>query len=303
MSLNLTIQTTYHVFDEYGMLIVPSDDLSWRDSLGRTVLAWVAYEEPEELLDSIEECWSNEQMKLYRHPGHNELSSRDHYSYFIIFEKFARPDSFYKLIRLLPRMRGLNLWMKSLIGNKRAEWWYYFWNIPFARIGNAWLRVCRKAGGISTVEYLNEDWIKICPDGEMLGHFIQRTRTVRQKLFGWIILNTIPAYALHIKAWQLYVMPSSKKRKKLDKILLKRVGKSNLMLRLLLEDRKDPNSGDNVTQEEIDNYPAMTGYRPGVYLDESCRRDIREMTPEESSANCYEVDLIKYLWNDFNNTG
>jgi len=83
-------------------------------------------------------------------------------------------------------------------------------------------------------------------------------------------------------------MPASRKKEKLKRILLSRIGISNIMLRLLL--------GDTVTQEEIDAYPDMTGYRPGVYLDETCRRDIRELTDKEAEFNCYEKQLIILLW-------
>jgi len=40
----------------------------------------------------------------------------------------------------------------------------------------------------------------------------------------------------------------------------------------------------------------MIGYRPGVYLDKSCFRDIREMTEHEAEYNSYEKDLIQKLW-------
>ena len=50
-----------------------------------------------------------------------------------------------------------------------------------------------------------------------------------------------------------------------------------------------------VTQEEVDNYPHMTGYRPGVYYP-TCDRTIRELTDKEAEFNSYEWDLIKYLW-------
>jgi len=295
---------------------------SWRDSLGRTVLAWIAYDRPEELFDALFHCvyfhWRKTQ--LFRHPKHKEEhASRDHWSYWLIFNKIHDRDP--HAFENLPRMRGLNLWMKSLAGKTgflgiKAISWYYFWNIPFARIGNLWLRICRWAGKIGP-ERDNNWWIdKEVIDTLTLGEYIgmplmfpvygehsnglnlQHSRTPWQKLWGWIILNTIPAYSLHIKAWQIYVLPESRKKEKLKRILLSRIGISNIMMRLLLEDRKTPNSGDNVTQEEIDNYPAMTGYRPGVYLDESCRRDIREMTPEEAEFNNYEVELIKYLWNE-----
>ena len=64
-------------------------------------------------------------------------------------------------------------------------------------------------------------------------------------------------------------------------------------MRLLLGDT-------TVSEIAVSEYPDMTGYRPGVYLDESCRRDIREMTPEESEFNSFEKDLIKKLYNESN---
>ena len=177
-------------------------------------------------------------------------------------------------------MRGMNLWMKSLTGNKRAEWWYYFWAIPGARLGNAWLRFCRWAGRIKP-ERNNKEWL-------INWTTILPNRTKWQRLWAWIIFIIIPAYPLHNKAWQIFVLRKVPKRDTLCKILLKRVGKSNIMLRLLF--------GDTVTQDEVDNYPHMTGYRPGVYLDETCRRTIRELTPQESEFNAYEKDLIKWLY-------
>ena len=287
MSLNLTNKTAYHQFDEYGMLIVASDELSHRDSLGRTILAGLAYGFVHEIIRSINSCYIG--GRLYRHPDSNEESSRDHWSYFIMFRKLITKDAtqFLNFIDRVPSMRGLNLWMNALTGDKRAEWWYYFWAIPGAYIGNWWLRKCRKWGRISP-EFRNEDWIlqddHAFPYGQ--GNWIIKwNRSVWQKLWAWIIFTSMPAYALHNKAWQIYVMPASRKKEKLKRILLSRIGISNIMLRLLLGDT-------TVTQEEIDNYPHMTGYRPGVYLDETCRRDIRELTDKEAEANAYEKDLI-----------
>jgi len=312
MPLNLQSKTSYHQFDSAGMLIIPSDqswekrswwkklwdwilkrdwqptwsDKSWMDSLGRLILAGFAYGFIPEIINAIESCYHN--GKLYRHPDHNDLASRDHHSYFYIYRKYTGqplPD--------FPRMRGMDLWMKSLAGNKNAIARYYFWNIPGARMGNFWLKTLRWIGNIRT-ELDNKEWCFVETDANdkymTTGKRIQQNRTQWQKLWSWIIFQTIPAYPLHNKGWQLYVMPESAKKSKLKRILLKRVGKSNCLLRLLLGD-------ETVTQEEIDNYPAMTGFRPGVYLDETCRRDIREMTPEESEFNQYEVDLVHWLWN------
>ena len=297
--INLEAKNTHVVFDEYGMAVVKGDSLSWRDSIGRTVLCWIAYDKPDKLANGLNDCfhWSQKGHKLYRHPDSEELSSRDHWSYFII-HKYLDDNChwFDNLIKYAPRMRGMNLWMKSLTGKKgflgiKSISWYYFWNIPFAYIGNAWLWFSRKAGKIRP-ERENNEW---CWGNTIQGNYVQRLATKRQKLWGWIILNTIPAFSLHIKAWQIYVLPKTPKRDALCKILIKRVGKSNIMLRLLYE-VVGANSAHQVTQEEIDAYPHMTNYRPGVYLDESCRRDIREMTVEEAEFNTYEKSLIQWLY-------
>ncbi|GAI85467.1 unnamed protein product [marine sediment metagenome] len=122
-----------------------------------------------------------------------------------------------------------------------------------------------------------------------IGELIQQRRTPWQKIWAWIIFKTIPAYALHNKAWQIYVIPDSKRKKKLQEILLRRVAKRNILVRLVLGD-------DTVTQEEVDNVPHMTGFPWGVYLDETCRRIIRKMTPTEAEFNTFEYDLIVWLY-------
>jgi len=261
---------------------------------------------PEKLFLGLEYCQVFKRGKwvLYRHPDYKELASRDHHSYFIIYRKLLDPAWTNIFIKNLLNsysllfFRGMNLWMKSLTGNKRAQWWYYFWNIPGARLGNWWNRLIKWIGDCG-YERSNEWWLADTPQGINRGTLLQNGLSKWQKfwlhgpkfkLFGkeYHIEILLPAYALHVKAWQIYVMPKTPKRDTLRKILIKRVGKSNLMLRLLLGDT-------TVTQEEVDNYPHMTGYRPGVYLDETCRRDIRELTPQEAEANTYERDLIIWL--------
>ena len=310
--INLETKTALHYFDEFGMLVVKGDERSWRDSIGRTVLAWIAYGKPDELEMPIDSCMKpgGHYWQLYRHPAYSEKSSRDHWSYFIIFDKLSDRSDEHDLRTLIyntPPMRGLNSWMKALTGNKRAEWWYYFWAIPGARLGNWWLRKCRKWGRIWPEED-NRVWLGSHPTQPGVpGYLILSERTPWQKLWAWIIFTSMPAYALHNKAWQIRVMPESEKKEKLKSILLKRVGKSNIMLRLLLEPEVIYNSDylkssyKLVTQEEVDNYPNMTGYRPGVYLDETCRRDIRKLTDEEAEFNTYEKSLIQKLYDDGNN--
>lgn len=336
MTLNLQAKDSFFIFDSHGMLIVRDDrseikrtrwqrlwdwilkrkfepifeNLSHRDSIGMTVCAWIAYDKPLSLSASVWKCYNKKTHKLYRHPQHKELASRDHWSYFIIQSFLIDPYWIENNIRhylAWPRtkMRGMNLWMKSLTGNKRAERAYYMIYIPGAIIGNGWLRICRWMGKIRS-ELDNNEWIFVetdTPDEyENTGLRLQRSRTIWQKLWAWVIFITIPAYPLHNRGWQLYVMPDSKRKERLKRILLKRVGKSNLMLRLLFEPNIIYNttywksSCKLVTQQEVEAYPHLTGYRPGVYLDETCRRTIREMTSEESAYNSYEHDLVWWLW-------
>jgi len=312
--LNLKAENSHYIFDFAGMLVVPSDqswekrslwkrlwdwilkrawtpknlgDLSWKDSIGRTVLAIIAYGFVVELANGIYRCFKD--GKLYRHPDHNILASRDHHSYFLIYNKLFCPADFDKFIKQMPRMRGMNLWMKSLTGNRTSEFFYYSVQIPGAYLGNWWLKFCRWVGDISRETsngwWVSKQWVD---SHETCGEVLQLTRTTWQKLWGWIIFQTIPAYPLHNKAWQIYVMPESRKKEKLQRVLLKRVAKRNVLVRLVLGD-------DTVTQEEVDNMPAMTGFPSGVYLDETCRRDIRQMDAIESEFNMYELDLIKWL--------
>jgi len=192
--IGLTNRRGSHVFDEYGMLIIPSNqswekrswwkklwdkilkrewvptwtNKSWRDSVGRTVLAWIAYEGPDELEDALTKCVKyeapNKKFNLLRHPNYKEYASRDHWSYFLIWLKMT--DMHYGPLKMLmnyvPRMRGMNLWMKALTGNKRAEWLYYTLYIPGAYLGNAWLRICRWVMnfGNRLDEATNEWWIR-----------------------------------------------------------------------------------------------------------------------------------------------
>jgi len=240
MPLNIECKTSHYQFDETGMLVVLGDSRSWRDSVGRTVLAWIAYGRPKELQEAIEKCYNPKyplaKYSLRRHPFWQECASRDHWSYFIIYRRLRSDDYWFQCFALsIPRMRGMNYWMKALTGNKRAEWLYYTLYIPGAYLGNWWLRVCRKWGRIEP-EFSNNDWVHKMNSplyGKVTyGWLIQKERTFWQKLWANIIFQTIPAFALHNKAWQIYFMPESEKKERLKKVLLRRVGQSNILVRL-----------------------------------------------------------------------
>jgi len=303
--LNLEAKNTHYVFDAKGYPVVKGDLKSINDCCGRLVLMGICYGFTPEIIEKLEALLIKHKgrERIIRHPDNPVISSRDHHSYFCIYRVFTGqpvPD--------FPKMRGMNQWMRILRGKKNS---YYFWQIPGAYLSNWWLRSCRQAGRIRS-ERDNNEWItevdtNIINDFSRytgtIGGWILKCRTPWQKFWANVIFITIPAYPLHNKGWQLYVMPESKKKEKLKRILLKRIntgcpcqsyGNSNIMLRLLFGDT-------TVTQVEINNYPHMTGYRPGVYLDETCRRTIRELTEVEAEFNAYEKQLIIWLFNKTKN--
>jgi hypothetical protein len=283
----------------WGCACVRGDVKSYLDSFGRTFLTWLAYGRPDELKSVLESYWK--EGKLRRHPQAWDETSRDHYSYFIMFKRLTCTDDEFKaFVNKIPPKRGLNFWKRALVPDTRYEIEYYRYNIPYARIGNVWLRFCRWIGKIRP-ELSNEEWIGIwdefyapCRVSKPIqitgGSAEKYYRTARQKRWGNVINKTTPAYVLHNKGWQLFFMPDNPKKDTLKRILLKRVGKSNLMLRLLFGDT-------TVSETEVSGYPYMTNYRSSVYLN-TTNRDIREMTKNEASANTYEKELIIKLHTD-----
>jgi hypothetical protein len=334
MSLNLEYKG-YQYFDEHNLMLIDKDPFSYKDCGGRTVLAAITYDLPDELNYSIELLvrFEEDRYVLYRHPKHPEVSSRDHFSYIIIHRKL-KADKIGKdlwlryFIKDVPFMRGLYLWMHTLIGNKLAEYFYYLlyipgayignvglylWMhtlignklaeyfyyllyIPGAYIGNVWNKLIRRVGKCKP-ERSNEWWGEKYDDLAN-GVRLQRNLTRWQKFwlhgfkFKWrgkkqTIPFLIPTYSLHVKAWQIYVLPESRRKDKLKRILLKRVGKYNYLLRLLFGDK-------TVTQEEVENYRHMTNWRWGVNLDESCDRHV--VFAEDIEYNALETDLLKKIY-------
>jgi hypothetical protein len=257
---------------------------------------WIAYGMPDELANLIEKClWFNHKKNkwnLRRHPGAWEKSSRDHWSYFILYRRLAWSHgdiSYAQFIAQIPKMRGLYHWARATAGNKKHERKYYRLNIPGARIGNFVYKFLCLIGNFGP-EWSNEEWIKRDRFASNVSNGIsyQNNRSKWQIIVARLIQLIVPAYSLHNKGWQLYVMPDSKKRSRLCKVLLKRVDESNPMLRLLFGDK-------TVTAEDVFNYPHMTGYRPGVNLRVTFRT-IRELTDAEKAANAFEKELLLWLW-------
>lgn len=289
----------YYWADEYGMFRIHpdyTDGKDWENSVGETVLAWIAYgQDPESpSIPSLLYCYSHN-CRHPQYPG-SELS-RDHLSYLLVFRRL-----FFGGYSNLPvNRRGMYLWSRAIQYNKTAEFLYYATQIPGAYFRYWWNSLIRRMGRCGT-EISGEMWGYEPMGWDItIGEFKQQSLTKWQKFWLWgprykwrgkekKIELLIPTYTLHNKAWQLYVMRKSPKRDTLCKILLKSVGKYNYLLRLMFGDT-------TVTKEEVESYRHMTGWRWGVNLDETCDRDVRFIPENLLKCNSLETDLLKYIWN------
>lgn len=288
--LDFESKDLYHVFDDYGMAIVNGDNRSWRDSLGRNILMWIAYKDSR-LERGIENClrFENNEYILYRHPkvifeeGYKNDISRDHWSYFIIYRKLKYSDEdFNNFIKDVKVKFGLRSWVGALKGKVMPSLWYFLTQIMGCWLGNKWNKYIRKLAGVGD-EYSNEDW-------NTVGLALIRNMCFRVKMFRWML---IPTYPIHNKAWQIYVLPPSFLKDKLKEVLLQRIkdrnGNSNYLLRILY--------GDNtVTEEEVNNYEHMTGYRWGTNCDVTTKRDVKKVPKDKVVKNGYEKDLLVYAF-------
>ncbi len=289
--LNLKSKELYHIFDDYGMPIVKTDDRSWRDSIGRSFLMWVAYYQDPRIEPGLEAClrWEDNRYILYRHPrviGEEDYKndvSRDHWSYFLMYRRLQLNDEYFGyFIEDIKVKFGLRLWVAALQGKPLQTFLYYSFQILGNWLVNGWNKFWRKAANIQK-EFSNEDW-------NTLGYGIITTLSKRTKFFRRFL---IPNYPQHNKGWQLYVLPEHSLKKILKKILLKRVynrgGNSNYLLRILFGDK-------TVTENEVLSYKHMTGYRWGTNLDESTRRDVKFIPAHLVKDNGYEVDILHFAY-------
>ena len=285
MSLNVEIQTTYHYVDNDGMMIVKGDDRSWRDSIGRNVLCLFAYGRNSILEAGLENCLVvyNSNYVLHRHPTKRDDMSKDYWSYFIMYRYWLSTytkdlKAFDDFIDNVPRITGLYNWMYALTGSKYDELGYYLIQIPGAWLGNIYNNIIRFISNIRDKGELDEtSW-------DLVGNDIQLSLTPWQKAWRKLL---IPCYSLQNKAWQIYFMRPSIWRSMLQSLLLKRLptDSTNYLVRLLL--------GDSVSQEVIDDYQHMTGYRWGVNLDQTNDRNCYIIKDTKLlEYNAYEKDLL-----------
>lgn len=98
---------------------------------------------------------------------------------------------------------------------------------------------------------VNDDWYWV-NNGQRL-HSRHQHKKKHNKLYKILDAMEYPEYALHLTAWMVYVSDDTFFKKILQKLGIWLAEKDNLLVRKLL--------GDEVTQEEIDNFYPMECYR------------------------------------------
>ena len=270
---------SYYYFDVWGMPLIRHDPNSWKDSIGRLMEIEYANNGLTQFNLALDDClyYDNDVAKLKRHPGHDELASRDHWSYFIQYMKnTSSPEFFDEFIKKVKPMRGMTLWFKALTGNKRAEWWFYtIYNLG-AYVHNFLDWAIIGIGNLGP-ERDNNWWIT-----DHNGSMLKADRTRWERMWAWIWGKVCPFYPVQNRAWQLKFMPENPRKEKQKRIYLKRTDYGNLIVRILFGDK-------TITQCQVYNYPEMAGDRSGVRLNKSCDRWIFEI------EDGYKRKLLKKL--------
>jgi len=285
MGLNLETKDTFHWVDDWGMFRIHpdhTDGLDWKDSIGRNLMAILAYGPDPALCNGLEVCliWDYDEWKLIRHPDYVSDISKDHWSNFIMYKRWTSDDELYNaFIANVPRITGLYNWMYAIGGSKYDELGYYLLQIPGAYLGNMWNKFMRFWGFLNdTKEYTEGEWHKSGVE-------------LQQRQNGWQHLHRqlmIPTYSLENKAWQIRFLRESWAKRWLKRVLLRRLPKpsTNYLLRILLGDT-------TVTQKQVDTYKHMSGWRWSVFLDQTNDRHSYILSDELIKYNAIESDLLK----------
>ena len=322
----------HFIWDSWGFLLILGDPTSWRDAIGRLMEYLYAHGKFHEKNEALDSCLDLVHGKyvLYRHPTFmlrndhpegvinpdptlyqydkegEEFASRDHWSYFIQYYKNTRTDAeFTDFISKVPRMRGMNLWMKTLTGSKWHQWWFYTIFNFGALLGNVVSNLITWIGRLGPEEsihwwieldksskYMN-DVYKKAPGGVPFnlsnnGTEMQKELTRWQKRWQriWVVLT--PFYPIQNRGWQLKWLPPSKRKERQKRILLRRTDRGNLIVRALFGDT-------HISELELQKYPETTGDASGVKLNKSCDRVIEKI---HNTENCYKKKLAWKLHNE-----
>jgi len=298
MSLDWGNPNTYNYVDqEHNLMLCRNEE--WNvtvgggryESIARSFIAYLCYGD-ERFIEGIESCWTKKQTrKKYKYVGRpypvkaDKLPPlvADHVAYSIFAFKYSgySKESLKDFIThtKINYNPSFYLWAKALIGNKLDELLFYFYMIPKVKLVTLWNKFIYKITPFED-EVCQKGWIKVDNDLKP-----DRIKKLAKKLY--------PIEKLHMLAWQIYFMPQSKLKTKLQKMCLNITPRHNYVIKMIL------GSKENISKNKVDNYKPMTSYRWHTILNPWITdHDLSIITDEKLlQANVLDVDYVKTLYN------
>jgi len=255
------------------MVISNNDPLQWKDSIGRNFYAMLAFpEKAAKYYFPITRCHAlvGDHLHVFRHPAHpdNDDMSRDHWFYTLLaahemgdrdllelynkYMKFRISDKFRHTL-------GSYCWSKAITGSKAYWVPWYITNLIEAPLYLV----------LNKLLYLVAPFQKELP----ILKYIQLHPMPRTKRQLWARKLLYPAYSQQIHGYCIRAAPFKPLNWLLRKLSLPIVGRYNIAQRLLFKSEVHP--------AIIRGHYPTTGWRSGVYLNETCDRHIRYFTDEE----------------------
>lgn len=296
---------TYYYLDG-NVIKVRGDKNCDNDVIGRNLTTFIAFGQNklkhQMLLDFMHQCYiyvhtwyGSVRVQLFRHPKYKNSGkpndfSRDHLISFVMgMIMDGGVDKYRKMLLAIPYklsdkfyMTPDNwLWIRGMLGSKTALWLYYRIQITWMKIMRRWNEYIRHKYEFLPVqwEYHQSEYIRIKPQQ----HVTDEQKEGRKKLF--------QCYSLQGLAFQLYMLPDTKDKRKLQRICLDMVGSHNYLLRLMF------NGWVDITF--IEKYKSMSSDRFGVHLDKTNDRDTYILSPEQIEEWDIEKALLQRIYHEF----
>ena len=304
-------ETNWFVDQEHHMMMEMNPDWDKNgdhgagDAIGRSFNAYYNYGD-ERFLEGIENCWEKIERKgkirrflfgKYYYQGHRFPTkdpnmrglSRDHLTYTILAFKYAGySDEFlqdfvkhlrWKISDFARFTPDLWLWTRVIANLKGYSWIYYPIQRITLKITAWWNKKLTKYAGFGPESH-QDDFLSVPNDFKP-----KRIRKLADKLY--------PIYALHIQAWQIKLLPESKRKRKLQEAALPICPEHNYVIQLLLNHPSKP------SKEDVYGYKSMRGGRwTGVLNTWINNRDMFiEKRPERLEYNVMDVDYLRKLYN------
>lgn len=285
--LNPNYSRSFWYFDSNEMLLerLGYGDDGKGDSVGRNAFAYICWPNAPFLKESILRCikmGDDGYLQFYRYPGKMaDTMSRDHVGAIILAFYINRDEEELKWIldnlpwrisRKYSQTIDFWLWQKSI---KWKSFWsaqlFYLINILFFLIVIPWNFLIRKIIGIKKIDLDNDP------------KFIK----FQEKTWKWYLWKTIyPHFALFLLAWQIKILPGSRLKWILQKLLL--LESVNVVIDAVL--------GKKISKEEWTEFKPTTSFIWSRRMENVDDIMLRRMTEEESVANDLNRGMLDYLY-------